>query len=234
MSESLIPAPSDAPSPAKPKATRKTVRKTMRSRIKSSTGAKRNAAIVAAGGDHVGRPRRPYDPAVAKTVLDGLADGLPLVLACDRGEVSMDVVNRWAVENESFALGIKKAQQDFASETLKRLRTSPAGLWQREAWLLERRFPNQFGQNARIELQATQRVEVTAMLCNEISESWKQFRSGKTIEAQVENIGNDTPLPLKEADALRVSKPTTPSDGVTRDADVTPGGRGAPHPGSPR
>lgn len=233
------PLPSDPPSPVKPKATRQTVRKTARKtkRVKASSGAAKGAALAAAGADRIGRPRRPFDESTARTVLDGLAVGLPLQLAADGAKVSLDVVYRWAVENEQFACGIKKAQQDFARETLERLRTSPAGTWQREAWILERRFPQHFGQNARLEIQATQRQEVTAQFCQELSDSWKTFVKDKVVDVEVVKIGN---APTDEHNARGSRRMQEPSRRRT-ESDQTPAhgasdarGEGGPPSGTPR
>ena len=122
-----------------------------------------------------GRPPRPFKQADADAIIAHIESGMDMQTAFDAASVSRQVANRWLVENESFALAFKKAQSNHIKSCLSRLRELPAGRWQAAAWELERIYPERFGAGLKPSPDATVKLEVSAQVCNAMSESWKMF-----------------------------------------------------------
>lgn len=129
-----------------------------------------------------------FDPVLGDQILQNIRNGLP-IQACFWGIVADSTFNRWICENEGFAVEIKKAQQFQLTGILGRLKASPAGLWQREAWLAERMYPQLFGLKTHVALDATHKVEVNTKVCEAASTSWKNFEENyvQDIEGAVVN-----------------------------------------------
>ena len=166
--------------------TKKAVKKKTKRKVPKVADAKR--AITEAGCAKIGRPARAFEPETAESIVKRVTDdGLPWVVAGDLHGVNQQVVALWVMENEGFALALKKAQAEHVRCTLARLRELPAGQWQKAGWELERIYPNQFGQNARLEVTGTAKLEINGAVCAQMLDSWKRFRT-KVIDVEPEVI----------------------------------------------
>ena len=147
-----------------------------------------HAASEAEPPKRSGRPPREFDPALADRMIESVRSGLP-IQACYWGLVADSTFNRWICENETFAAELKKAQQFQLDGIIGRLRSSPAGLWQREAWLAERMYPHLFGLKTHVALDAHHKVEVNTKVCEAAADGWSKFSDNyvKDIEATVVN-----------------------------------------------
>lgn len=171
--------------PAKKKAAKKTkakagtVRRTAAGRP-SKAGA--TAAIKDAGAARIGRPPREFEPETAEKIVETIVrDGVPWRIACNIHGVHEQVASRWTMEQEGFASALKKAQAHHVRDTLSDLKDAGSGQWQKHAWLLERMFPEQFGQNQRFQVETSHKLEISAAVCAQIAEGWQKFK-GKTVE----------------------------------------------------
>ena len=161
------------------------LRKTPAKAGRDITGvAQGRAALRAAGGAQLGRPRNQLTPAMREAVLTAFRTGADYMTACGLAGTSVGVLSRWLSEDSSFASAVQKGRAEHIQTTLARLRELPAGRWQAAAWELERIYPERFGQGTRPEFSgATVRVEVTATFCAEMHESWKRF-STQVVEVK--------------------------------------------------
>ena len=138
-------------------------------------------AVVDAGGSRIGRPCREFEPETGEAITTAIIErGLDLVTAGDLCGVHRQILSRWIQGNEHFASAIKKAQAFHIASTLDRLRELPAGQWTKAAWELERIYPERFSQNQRIEVFSSNRLEISAAVCSQISEGWNQFRANQS------------------------------------------------------
>lgn len=168
--------------PPKPRTT-KVTRHTRASRTLAGLALKEGPRDNASTHANVRKP----DLESLTLLVENIHHGLPLTLALG-GIAAETTVSRWIVEYPGIATAIKKAETTFAEETLASLRASPAGLWQRDAWLLERRFPHLFGLRAQINVDQTltHRVEVTGKVCDQLSAGWKAFNENHVVDVEAE------------------------------------------------
>ena len=143
-------------------------------RPRSTSNAAVEAAIHAPQPTAVAPPR-PFDPVAAGEILKYVARGLPPRAAC-AGTCQLTVLLRWVEENPAFALDLQKAERKHMMAELAMLGEATAGQWQRNAWKLERRYPDVWGVKADVKLETTHRFEVSAAVCAELSDSWKLFQ----------------------------------------------------------
>ena len=98
----------------------------------------------------LGRPSK-YQPATAKKILRGIAEGLSRSAAAASAGIAESTFFEWQREFPEFSQSIKKAD---AACQLKCLRSIACAArsphhWQAAAWLLERRFPETYGRISR-------------------------------------------------------------------------------------
>ena len=164
-------------------AAKKTAAKKKTTKRRVPTIARAKQAIADSGGRKVGRPVRAFEPKTGEAIVEAVGDGLDIITAGDLCGVHRQVLARWVMDNEEFASALKKGQAEHVQATLQRLRDLPAGQWQKAAWELERMYPDRFGQNARLEISGTAKLEVSGAVCTQLSDSWRKFK-GQVIDAE--------------------------------------------------
>lgn len=88
-------------------------------------------------------------------------------LACQYAGIAESVFYEWKAENAEFAEAIQKAEGKGAISHLARIKqASTDGNWQASAWVLERRYPDEYGRRVidttvRGDKEAPLRIEVT-------------------------------------------------------------------------
>lgn len=105
-----------------------------------------------------------------------MKSGLPLYVAC-LGVCSNDILLRWMDENPSFATEIQKARRNHVKEQVSALNSNGPGSWQRNAWQLERMYPEHFAQKREPEASVNVKLEVSPAACAEISQSFRAFQA---------------------------------------------------------
>ncbi len=107
------------------------------------------------------------------------------------GLVSDQTMNRWLIEEESFAIAFKKALKEQDLMFTRELLAAPAGLWQKWAWLKERLHPTLYSLQHRVQIDANHKIEVNAGTCRHLSESWSKFQENHVHEVDAEVIDKD-------------------------------------------
>jgi hypothetical protein len=164
-----------------------------------------------------GRKPLTLDDARRKRLLDALALGATIRLAAAACGVSEDTLARWRKANPALQADMDAAEAQGAVQALSVIKQAAAsGTWQAAAWLLERRYPLEFG---RTTPQA--REDVTQ----------GQAQSDPVADARLARIVEETAARLAAAvpdggAIAQASIPTpsipTPSKRPPRSAHLTP------------
>lgn len=91
-----------------------------------------------------------YEPSLVKSIIKDIAEGATFKDACDLAGITFETFNTWRKDpsKPEFSEGIKKALIKFKQTHLKNVSKAGAkGVWQASAWVLERKFPEEFGRN---------------------------------------------------------------------------------------
>lgn len=101
-----------------------------------------------------GRPTK-CTPEVTAIICKHVAEGLPKRYACSKADVTYRQMLEWEERGKegeepflTFARELDKAKTEHVEARLEAMRLAPSkgGDWKREAWLLERLHPKEFGQ----------------------------------------------------------------------------------------
>lgn len=105
----------------------------------------------------VGRPLGSVKiPDVQAELCKLISIGTPIMMACDGVGISYPAYNKWMHKGEDAVSGqyrdfykaIKKAEADMVARSVARIqKAAQDGTWQADAWLLERRCPQEFGRD---------------------------------------------------------------------------------------
>lgn len=97
-----------------------------------------------------GRPER-YNLALAEAICEGISRGLSRTAAGALCQVGLTTITKWIERKREFAWMVAQAEATYKDELIRVLRTAAANStkqgfqqWQAGAWLLERRFPEEF------------------------------------------------------------------------------------------
>lgn len=88
------------------------------------------------------------------TVIDLLSQGLPVTLATAAAGVGRSTFYKW-LEDPKFAEQVEAAQARSAVPLLARITSASETQWQAAAWILERRWPGEFGRRDRLQTEQT-------------------------------------------------------------------------------
>jgi hypothetical protein len=107
----------------------------------------------------VGRPTK-RTPAVAKRILDAIAEGFPLEAAVRSAGVGYVFFATWRIEDSDFDRRVHEAEWINIRRTIKLIRDAAKnGDWKAAAWLMERRHPDLYSR-PEIQLQLLQQINV--------------------------------------------------------------------------
>lgn len=124
--------------------------------------------------NYAGKLPRPDDPAIYEPIIDAIAIGHPFVSAASLAGIDVSTLHKWRHKGEAelealkgewkrweelsphcqLVIRIKSAQADMIDEALKNWRDG-AKNWPAWATLLERRVPESFGRNERLDITET-------------------------------------------------------------------------------
>lgn len=93
------------------------------------------------------------EPATQKIITDCVVAGMPYRFAAAQAGIGESTFYLWMSKGRKkkgkpyveFLASIKKAESDFIQRNAKRIEAKADGSWQAAAWLLERRFPDEYG-----------------------------------------------------------------------------------------
>jgi transposase len=109
-----------------------------------------------------GRPTKRNAVTVAR-IVDSVAHGSPLNMACAAAGVSSSSLARWrsGPAGKAISDSLQKAEGQFIEHHLAIIRqAATAGTWTASAWLLERRYPEHFGRRLQTEKHVDQHITV--------------------------------------------------------------------------
>lgn len=97
-----------------------------------------------------------YTPATLGLIEHALKLGATHKIACGYAGISHETFYDWINTKPEFSELVKNAEAVGGIEWLKKIEeASDKGQWQAAAWKLERRYPNEYGRNARDDGDAT-------------------------------------------------------------------------------
>jgi len=86
-----------------------------------------------------------YTPELGEMIAEMVAQGTPHATAAQAAGVCRDTYYRWLSENPSFSTAIEQKKAQAVHDRVSRiLEAGRKGVWQADAWWLERRRPEQF------------------------------------------------------------------------------------------
>lgn len=93
----------------------------------------------------MGRPMKRTD-ANRSIILRALRLGATYRLAAESAGMTYTTLNEWMHDDPEFSEAVKKAEATMATTALRRIeRAAKEGTWQAGAWMLERRYPHEYG-----------------------------------------------------------------------------------------
>lgn len=99
-----------------------------------------------------GRPTK-YLPATVDRILMAVRSGTPRIHAGRFAGIADRTMSLWLATKPEFKDAVEKAESEFIAETVARIATHGRDNWQALAWILERRYPADFGRQDRIKLE---------------------------------------------------------------------------------
>ena len=116
---------------------------------------------------------RPDDPEILESIYQDLSRGVPLRHAAVRAGISENTAYHWVMEagqmpptdgeelcsQALFAQVVKEADAECVSSRLAQSDAAEGNNWQKHITVLERRFPQDFGRNQRIDI-TSQHTEI--------------------------------------------------------------------------
>lgn len=103
-----------------------------------------------------GRPLK-YTPETVTAITDALRLGLTRRDACVYGDISEETFSRWMDQHVDFVSAVEKAELHAKKSRVERIeKAGKRGTWQADAWLLERKYANEFGQRLYLKVSPEQ------------------------------------------------------------------------------
>lgn len=137
----------------------------------------------------VGRPTK-YSQRVVSTLCKAVELGCNLTESAGIAGISVDTLRRWRDERPELVAALEAAEARGIEKRLKTISDAAEESPKWAAWILEHRWPDRWSRANRGQVevhvsgdQPTVRV-VDKELCDQISESWKQFESARRESAQ--------------------------------------------------
>ena len=153
-------------------------------------------------------PHRPseYTPECVQTICASVAKGAPLKDAAADGGIDYGTLARWRNEEdkEEFREALARAEALFKARHTTNIEAHSVFDWKASAFLLERRFPKDFGAKETVEHEHAHEHthKADANLCKLIADSFAtlapRLKAGHTevIDVQVEKVSSDPPEPV--------------------------------------
>ena len=116
----------------------------------------------------IGRPTK-LNPTIQGLLCDAIVKGLPFNHACSLVGISYQTMREWMKKGKNqleglyrdFYVAIKKSEALVVQNALESIHSaSRAGTWTASAWLLERRYPEQFGRK-RLQSEEVTPIEIS-------------------------------------------------------------------------
>lgn len=129
-----------------------------------------------------GRPTK-YNAVVVEAIVSALKAGATYEHAAAAGGVSYQTFNEWRKDLPEFSEAIKAAEGEAARLLLGKIQAAASdGTWQAAAWILERRWPEQYGRQVRAQVDHGGQIKIRIERVND----WRAL--GK---AEIETTSGD-------------------------------------------
>lgn len=86
-----------------------------------------------------------YNPQTVQIILDAIRDCMTYASAAEAGGISYDTFNEWRKHHAEFSEAVLKANADAKLALLRQVKAATKRDWRSAAWMLEHRFPDEFG-----------------------------------------------------------------------------------------
>jgi transposase len=98
-----------------------------------------------------GRPTK-RTPEAQERILAALRKGMTKKAAAAAGGMGYSTLNEWEHDEPEFADAVKAAESDSQEALLRKIWTASDQQWQAAAWMLERRWPQDFARRQALEM----------------------------------------------------------------------------------
>lgn len=168
-----------------------------------------------------------YGPEKTKEISDHISKGLGRVDACILADISYETFTQW-MQRAEFAEAIKKAESGFKGANLQIIQKAANRSWQAAAWLLERKFKDEFASQQHHDYSGSVNLKVIAYDRNNDpiqlrSEPQALPASSATGQSEIQVVSNSSQGGKDGAISEQVDpgKSAPPEEGVlVRCADV--------------
>ncbi len=97
-------------------------------------------------------------------LIEALKLGATNVLACQYAGIAETTFYDWLAENAEFSASIEKARSYAAIDALRTIQKARReGQWQSAAWLLERRYPQEYGRRT-VQMEVTGKLDMNVLI----------------------------------------------------------------------
>lgn len=152
----------------------------------------------------IGRPTKKTEQRV-EALLQSLRAGASRQRAAALAGIHRDTLYEWMKQDPAFSDAIEKAEAFAESRFLARVATAAENekSWQAAAWILERRFPNEWRRREGVEVSGTEgkAIEVKSVGDPEADAARLAATLGLLEQLGVVSRPDDTILPTGEADS---------------------------------
>lgn len=88
-----------------------------------------------------------FNDVAERRILDALRDGATMALAARAAGISPRTLRRWRDRHEGFNRKVQRAKAEAGADALDTINAAAdEGDWRAAAWMLEKRFPDQYGE----------------------------------------------------------------------------------------
>lgn len=99
----------------------------------------------------VGRPTK-LTPRTRAVLLDAIESGATFVLAAHAASITYETFNEWRKQYPYFSEAVENAVANSALFHLRNIKEHAADDWRASSWILEHRFPDEYGSKARVQV----------------------------------------------------------------------------------
>jgi hypothetical protein len=90
-----------------------------------------------------------FNDVAEKRILDALRDGATMELAARAAGISPRTLRRWRDRHETFNRKVQRAKAEAGADALDTINEAASdGDWRAASWILEKRFPDQYGETS--------------------------------------------------------------------------------------
>ena len=140
--------------------------KSFRCGVETAAGGSCRRTVETAGEQchlHTNAGPRKLDDLTLKRICDALELGATYERAAAAGGISYTSFARWRREQPAFAAAVEAAEWKATAGWLGSIRDAAGGDWRAAAWMLERRYPREYGKD-RPQLPTDETVQLRLVL----------------------------------------------------------------------